>query len=72
MEPANIDRPVLPGAATLEAEPAISPAQARKRPFTIKSLAPYGYISPTMLLIIGGRPGEAYSPPIWASAWRGA
>jgi mannose-6-phosphate isomerase-like protein (cupin superfamily) len=26
--------------------------------------------SPTMLLIIGGRPGEAYSPPIWASDWR--
>ena len=28
--------------------------------------------SPTMLLIVGGRPGEAYSPPIWASDWRGA
>ena len=27
--------------------------------------------SPTMLLIVGGRPGEAYSPPIWASDWRG-
>jgi mannose-6-phosphate isomerase-like protein (cupin superfamily) len=27
--------------------------------------------SPTLLLIIGGRPGEAYSPPIWASDWRG-
>lgn len=27
--------------------------------------------TPTMLLIIGGRPGEAYSPPIWASDWRG-
>lgn len=26
--------------------------------------------SPTMLLILGGRPGEAYSPPIWASDWR--
>jgi cupin domain len=26
--------------------------------------------SPTMLLIVGGRPGEAYSPPIWASDWR--
>jgi multiple sugar transport system permease protein len=51
MEPANIDRPVLPGPATLEAEPAIPPAQTRKRPFTIRTLAPYGYISPTMLLI---------------------
>ena len=27
--------------------------------------------SPTMLLIVGGRPGEAYSPPIWATDWRG-
>jgi mannose-6-phosphate isomerase-like protein (cupin superfamily) len=27
--------------------------------------------SPTMLLIVGGRAGEAYSPPIWASDWRG-
>jgi Cupin domain len=26
--------------------------------------------SPTMLLIVGGRPGKAYSPPIWASDWR--
>jgi mannose-6-phosphate isomerase-like protein (cupin superfamily) len=23
--------------------------------------------SPTMLLIVGGRPGEAYTPPIWAA-----
>jgi mannose-6-phosphate isomerase-like protein (cupin superfamily) len=28
--------------------------------------------SPTMLVIFGGRAGEAYSPPIWASDWRGA
>jgi cupin domain len=27
--------------------------------------------SPTLLFIVGGRPGEAYSPPIWASDWRG-
>jgi mannose-6-phosphate isomerase-like protein (cupin superfamily) len=27
--------------------------------------------SPTMLLIVGGRPGHAYAPPIWASDWRG-
>jgi mannose-6-phosphate isomerase-like protein (cupin superfamily) len=26
--------------------------------------------SPTMLFIVGGRPGEAYSPPIWASDWQ--
>jgi mannose-6-phosphate isomerase-like protein (cupin superfamily) len=27
--------------------------------------------SPTLLLIVGGRPGQPYSPPIWASDWRG-
>jgi mannose-6-phosphate isomerase-like protein (cupin superfamily) len=27
--------------------------------------------SPTLLLIVGGRPGKPYSPPIWASDWRG-
>jgi len=27
--------------------------------------------TPTMLFIVGGRPGEAYSPPIWASDWSG-
>ena len=26
--------------------------------------------SPTMLFIVGGRPGQAYSPPIWATDWR--
>jgi len=26
--------------------------------------------SPTMVFMVGGRPGEAYSPPIWASDWR--
>ncbi len=28
--------------------------------------------TPTMLVIVGGRPGQPYSPPIWASDWRGA
>jgi mannose-6-phosphate isomerase-like protein (cupin superfamily) len=28
--------------------------------------------TPTMLFMVGGRPGEAYSPPIWASDWRGS
>jgi mannose-6-phosphate isomerase-like protein (cupin superfamily) len=28
--------------------------------------------TPTMLLIVGGRPGEPYAPPIWASDWRGS
>jgi hypothetical protein len=27
--------------------------------------------TPTMLFIVGGRPGVPYSPPIWASDWRG-
>ena len=26
--------------------------------------------SPTMVFMVGGRPGEAYSPPIWAHDWR--
>jgi hypothetical protein len=26
--------------------------------------------SPTMLVIVGGRPGEPYAPPIWAGDWR--
>jgi mannose-6-phosphate isomerase-like protein (cupin superfamily) len=26
--------------------------------------------TPTLLFIVGGRPGEAYAPPIWASDWR--
>jgi len=26
--------------------------------------------TPTMIFIVGGRPREAYSPPIWASDWR--
>jgi mannose-6-phosphate isomerase-like protein (cupin superfamily) len=26
--------------------------------------------TPTMLLIVGGRPGEPYTPPIWANDWR--
>lgn len=26
--------------------------------------------TPTMLYIVGGRPGQVYSPPIWARDWR--
>ena len=26
--------------------------------------------TPTMLFIVGGRPGQEYSPPIWADDWR--
>jgi multiple sugar transport system permease protein len=51
LEPTHIERTVLPEAATLEAEPSTPPPQDRKRPFAVRSLAPYGYISPTVLLI---------------------
>ena len=27
--------------------------------------------TPTMIFMVGGRPGEPYSPPIWAFDWRG-
>jgi mannose-6-phosphate isomerase-like protein (cupin superfamily) len=27
--------------------------------------------TPTMLFIVGGRPGQPYSPPIWARDWHG-
>jgi uncharacterized cupin superfamily protein len=27
--------------------------------------------TPTMLFVVGGRPGQPYSPPIWANDWRG-
>ena len=26
--------------------------------------------TPTMVFMVGGRPGEAYSPPIWSFDWR--
>ena len=26
--------------------------------------------TPTILFVVGGRPGKAYSPPIWAADWR--
>ena len=27
--------------------------------------------TPTMIFMVGGRPGHAYTPPIWAADWRG-
>ena len=27
--------------------------------------------TPTLLLILGGRPGQPYAPPIWAGDWHG-
>jgi mannose-6-phosphate isomerase-like protein (cupin superfamily) len=29
-------------------------------------------VTPTMVFMVGGRPGRAYSPPIWAYDWRGS
>jgi mannose-6-phosphate isomerase-like protein (cupin superfamily) len=26
--------------------------------------------TPTMIFMVGGRPGQAYTPPIWAADWR--
>jgi len=28
--------------------------------------------TPTMVFMVGGRPGEPYAPPIWAYDWRGS
>ena len=28
--------------------------------------------TPTMIFMVGGRPGQAYTPPIWAVDWRGS
>jgi mannose-6-phosphate isomerase-like protein (cupin superfamily) len=27
--------------------------------------------TPTMIFMVGGRPGQAYTPPIWAADWHG-
>jgi multiple sugar transport system permease protein len=52
MEPAYVD-PSAPPAATAVAERPTPPAPpGRTRPFTPKALVPYGYLSPTMLLIL--------------------
>ena len=50
MEPANLDRTVFPKPRHWS-ENSTSPAGDRRRPFALRSLVPYGYISPTMLLI---------------------
>jgi len=50
VEPTHVDRRVLPEAATLDETPK-APARDRRRPFSVRGLAPYGYISPTALLI---------------------
>jgi multiple sugar transport system permease protein len=51
MEPDHVVSRAVPEAATLAEETA--PAKlARKRPFAVRGLAPYGYLSPTVLLIL--------------------
>ena len=50
MEPAHIERTVVPEAAALQGKTPTAPG--RTRPFTLRSLVPYGYISPTALLIL--------------------
>jgi multiple sugar transport system permease protein len=52
MEPAHIDRTAIPEAAVLEAEAPISPTPTRRRPFSVRTLVPYGYLSPTLLLFL--------------------
>jgi multiple sugar transport system permease protein len=61
MEPTQVNRAAeaerlpqqraIPEATTLTAESA--PAPGRRRAIAVRGVAPYGYISPTMLLIIG-------------------
>ena len=51
MEPTRVDPTAAPAAATLAAD--TSPAvRGRTRPFPVRGLVPYGYLSPTMLLIL--------------------
>ena len=51
MEPARVDQTALPEAATVvEQTPPV--ARGRSRPFTRRGLVPFGYLSPTMLLIL--------------------
>ncbi len=52
MKPAHVDPMAAPEAAVL-AEPAGPAERARSRPPAGRRLAPYGYLSPTALLIIG-------------------
>jgi multiple sugar transport system permease protein len=51
MKPAHVDRTAAPEAVTPAAE--TTPAtRGGRRPFTLRRLTPYGYLSPTMLLIL--------------------
>ena len=50
MEPAKLDHAAPPRAAAVAPEAPAAPAGRRRR-FTARGVAPYGYLSPTMLLI---------------------
>jgi uncharacterized cupin superfamily protein len=55
----------------LDGEPAeLGPGEALFAQVGVKREA-VALETPTVLLIVGGRPGEAYAPPIWASDFRG-
>src|SRR5215213_3400207 len=51
MEPTRVDPSASPAVATL-AEGTSPAVRGRTRPFTVRGLVPYGYLSPTMLLIL--------------------
>lgn len=51
MKPAHVDQRAAPAAVTPATETAPAPRGGR-RPFTLRRLTPYGYLSPTMLLIL--------------------
>jgi multiple sugar transport system permease protein len=52
MEPTRVHHTAVPEAAVLTAETPPA-AQDRRRPFALRSLVPFGYLSPTLLLIFG-------------------
>ncbi|HEV8565760.1 MAG TPA: sugar ABC transporter permease [Actinoplanes sp.] len=51
MEPARVDQTAFPEAATV-VEQTPPAARGRSRPFTLRGLVPFGYLSPTVLLIL--------------------
>jgi multiple sugar transport system permease protein len=52
MKPVHVDQTAAPGAVTPVTEPAPPATRSRRRPFSLRRLTPYGYLSPTMLLIV--------------------
>jgi multiple sugar transport system permease protein len=51
MKPAHVDQTAAPAAVTPAAE-TVPTTRGGRRPFTLRRLTPYGYLSPTMLLIV--------------------